>query len=136
MEDATQEPKLQTTIRIFSAVIFVSLSLCCLTVLKKSPSPFLVLALSVISAALACGLFRKLNWSRVPSEFMLAFIAFLISTYFLAHPEERDVSTIRQSLVGLPIFALWTFYILMWSFFLGFAYIISNGKAYFVKKWW
>jgi hypothetical protein len=136
MERTMQEPKLQAIIRISSAVMFLSLSLLNLTVLPKSPSPLFVLILSIIPAVLACGLFRKLNWSRVPSEFMLAFIAFFCSSYFLPLPDEQQVPIIRQSLAGLPIFAFWAFHILIWSFFLGLAYIISNSRAYFVKTWW
>ncbi len=136
MESLPQEPRLNKTIRLVTVFLFLAQSVHFISNVSKAAEPLIISAIAGIFFILAIGNLRQLNWSRIPSEFLLAFVALGTSSYFMPMPDEQSVYPFREIASHFPIYILWLFQVSIWAAFLYTAYIISNSGQYFHKKWW
>jgi hypothetical protein len=136
MENIPQEPKKNKAIRLVAATLFLAQTIFLTSKISSAPEPKVTSIIAAIFGVVAIGNIKRLNWSRVPAEFLLAFIALGTSSYFMPMPDEQSVYPFREIANTLPVYMLWLFQVSIWSVFLYMAYIISNSGEYFHKKWW
>nr|WP_314900975.1 hypothetical protein [uncultured Deefgea sp.] len=130
------ELRLSQVARILGATICAMLGIYFAIASINTPMSLLRMLIAITLLLIAIGLWRKLNWARIPAELALAFMCFLLSSYFFPSPDAKNSSSLQYLLADLSPLMTTLVHFIGWLPLLAMAYVISNSGPHYKKQWW
>ncbi|MCE2594378.1 hypothetical protein K6Y31_06080 [Motilimonas cestriensis] len=129
-------PNVSKAARYLSAFIFIGIGLWWGSAILVSPKPVFVATVASVFFVISFGLIRNLFWSRHISVIFLFTISPFMTLLWLPSKQGNvSLSTTQNFVAQLNLGELWCFYMVIVILNLGLAYLLSQSKTQFYRKW-